>query len=220
MQENLRRRHFLQWTASSLGAAFLSLRANAADQCVETPAQTAGPFYPGENKFAVDNDLTILSGATAAPIGQVVHIQGIVQDEMCAPISGVQVEIWQACASGRYNNSTDPNTAPLDPNFKYWGETVSDKDGKYSFKTIIPGAYPADTDWERPPHIHFRLSKRGYHELITQMYFKGDPLNDIDKILLAVPAQLRGDVIVDFQPNPSELTSKIGTFNITMLKVK
>jgi protocatechuate 3,4-dioxygenase beta subunit len=220
MQENLRRRHFLQWTATSLGAALLSLRANGAETCNETPPQTAGPFYPGENQFAVDNDLTVLPGAKGAPLGQVIHIQGIVQDESCTPLAGVQVEIWQACASGRYNNSTDPNTAPLDPNFKYWGETVSAKDGSYSFKSIIPGAYPADTDWERPPHIHFRLSKRGYHELITQMYFKGDPLNDIDKILLAVPAQLRGDVIVDFQPNPSELTAKIGTFNITMLKVK
>ena len=129
------------------------------------------------------------------------------------------MEIWQACASGKYNNPGDPNTAPLDPNFKYWGETVTSSTGEYAFKTILPGAYPADTDWDRPPHIHFRVLKRGYHELVTQMYFKGEPLNDADKILENVPKQMRGDVIVDFQPGLNDPATKTGTFNITILKV-
>ncbi|MGZ6478007.1 MAG: dioxygenase family protein [Bdellovibrionales bacterium] len=220
MQANLKRRHFLQWGITGLGAAMLSLKASAAPKCAETPPQTAGPFYPGQDKFALENDLTVVRGATAKPLGQVVYIQGVVQDENCLPLAGATVEIWQACASGRYNNDTDTNTAALDPNFKYWGETVSAADGTYEFKTIVPGAYPADTDWDRPPHIHFKLSKRGYHELITQMYWKGHPLNNVDKILLNVPKQLRDDVIVDFQTNPADPTTQVGHFPITMLKVR
>ncbi|MGE3760087.1 MAG: protocatechuate 3,4-dioxygenase, partial [Pseudobdellovibrionaceae bacterium] len=151
--------------------------------------------------------------------GQVVYIIGIVQDTDCRPVANANVEIWQACASGKYNNPRDPNPAPLDPNFRYWGETYTDANGNYDFKTILPGAFPADTDWDRPPHIHFKISKRGYFDLITQMYFKGHPLNNADKILQNVPARLRGDVIVDFKVNPAEPNSLIGQFNISIEKV-
>ncbi len=72
-------------------------------------------------------------------------MRGIVQDLSCRPVAGVNVEIWQACASGRYNNERDPNPAPLDPNFRYWGETFTDAAGAYEFKTILPGAYPPQT---------------------------------------------------------------------------
>lgn len=219
MQHNLKRRHFLQWGAAGIGAAILSFKASAAEVCAQTAPQTAGPFYPGQDKFSFDNDLTRIPGAPAAALGEVIYVNGIVRDEKCQPIAGVNVEIWQACASGRYNNDGDPNTAPLDPNFKYWGEVVTNAKGEYSFRTIVPGAYPADTDWDRPPHIHFRLMKRGYHELVTQMYFKGHPLNNADKILANVPAHLRGDVIVDFLVNANEPTTKSGEFNITLLSV-
>ena len=115
-------------------------------------------------------------------------VQGRVLDSQCRPIAGADVEIWQACASGRYNNPKDDNPAAIDPHFKYWGETRTDANGAYQFKTIVPGAYPADTDWMRPPHIHFKVSRLGFHELVTQMYFAGNPLNDQDQILKDVPA--------------------------------
>ena len=31
--------------------------------------------------------------------------------------------------------------------------------------------------------IHFKITKKGYVEVITQMYFPDHPLNDIDKLL-------------------------------------
>jgi len=36
----------------------------------------------------------------------------------------------------------------------------------------------------RPPHIHFKVSKPGFKELVTQMYFPGQPLNDADLLLM------------------------------------
>jgi protocatechuate 3,4-dioxygenase beta subunit len=220
-KHGLKRRNFLKTLAGGLGAAVVANQALAAGAaCQQTPAQTAGPFYPGEDLFVPDNDLTRIPGRREVALGEVIFVNGVVRDLLtCQPIKDVNVEIWQACASGRYNNERDPNPAPLDPHFRYWGETFTDANGEYSFKTIKPGAYPADVDWDRPPHIHVRIAKRGYKDLITQLYFKGDPLNNVDKILQNVPARLRAEVIVDFQPNPSDPTSTVGVFNISIEKV-
>ena len=74
----------------------------------------------------------------------------------------------------------------MDPNFQSFGQTVSDDKGNYGFKTIKPAPYPlafldgGEPDEDagyRAPHIHFKITMRGYHELITQCYFPGEPLN-------------------------------------------
>ena len=75
-----------------------------------------------------------------------------------------------------------------------------------NFRRIFPNKWFWGTKFllflELSIDIHFMLSKRGYHELITQMYFKGHPLNPTDRILRGVPAHMRDDVLVDFQANP------------------
>ena len=53
----------------------------------------------------------------------------------------------------------------------------------FQFKTIVPGYYPVNEEWLRPPHIHFKVSKLGYSELITQMYFPDNDLNKSDRLL-------------------------------------
>jgi len=190
MKTDSNRRQFLKLGAGTAGALALSnpITKALASSCGLTPPQTSGPFYPGESLFRPENDLTFISGHTARALGQVIYVRGKVMDRRCQPVEGANVEIWQACASGKYNNPKDPNPAPLDPNFRYWGETYTDANGEYFFKTIIPGAYPAANDWTRPPHIHFKVTRLGYRELVTQLYFKGDPLNDQDLILQQIPA--------------------------------
>jgi protocatechuate 3,4-dioxygenase beta subunit len=59
---------------------------------------------------------------------------------------------------------------------------TADVDGRYSFKTIKPGAYPAGPNSMRPAHIHFQVSGQ-QDRLVTQMYFEGDPYNDTDRFL-------------------------------------
>jgi protocatechuate 3,4-dioxygenase beta subunit len=126
-------------------------------------------------------------------------VGGVVQDEFCKPIKGALVEIWQACDTGKYNHPADPNPAKLDPHFQYWGQAITDSQGRYLFKTIIPGAYPATSTWMRPPHIHFKVHLRGFEELTTKMYWKGHPLNVGDRILQSMPKRERDLVEVDFK---------------------
>jgi protocatechuate 3,4-dioxygenase beta subunit len=67
-------------------------------------------------------------------------------------------------------------------------------------------------EWVRPPHIHYKVSRRGYKELITQMYFDGDPLNDKDRLFKAVPEGERKHLLVTF----SEQDVPEGEFNIVL----
>ncbi len=206
---------------STVALMTLSLKPNSAEACVtgqKTPPQAEGPFYPTVDQIDTDSDLINVSGASTGAKGKIVIIEGLVTDQTCRPIPGVLVEIWQACESGRYNHRSDPNTAPLDPNFQYWGKSVTDKEGKYKFRTIIPGAYPASTDWVRPPHIHFKIARLGYIELITQMYFAGEYLNAKDLLLGRLKKSDQAKVIVDFKtlvnvPHP------MGIFNIQIEKL-
>lgn len=192
----------------------------AAGQCgpLKTPAQTEGPFYPVVDQVDKDADLIIVNGSNQIAQGQIVIVQGVLVDQNCAPVPGALVEIWQACKTGRYNHPSDPNTAPLDPNFQYWGKAITNAKGEYRFRTIIPGAYQADVDWMRPPHIHFKVSKRGYVELITQMYFAGNQLNDSDKILQRHSKSEQQKLIVQFQ-NAQGMQHPTGQFNIIIEKL-
>ncbi len=222
------RRNFLTRGITGVGAAiagssFVST-ALAQGMCVVTPRQTAGPFYPGENLFDQNVDLTRVPGSPARAKGQVVYVTGRVLDQNCRPLEGANVELWQACASGKYKSQKDPNPAPLDPNFRYWAETFTNAKGQYIFKTIIPGAYPADTGWTRPPHLHFKVTKLGYKEIITQSYFKGHPLNEQDLILRAIPARERDSVVVEFGPSLQghgyEPGSLMGFLDLTLVSIR
>lgn len=147
---SLNRRKLLSLGLVAAGGLVTSVSAKAI--CRDTtPPQPEGPFYPVDDQADKDTDLTYVRGGRAKAHGQVIIVQGQVIDQTCTPVQGALVEIWQACHTGKYNHPSDPNTAALDPNFQYWGRAVTGVDGSYSFKTILPGAYPAGEGWIRPP---------------------------------------------------------------------
>jgi protocatechuate 3,4-dioxygenase beta subunit len=147
-----------------------------------TPEQVTGPFYPAMKPPDQDADLTVIQGKPGKAKGQVIHLMGRVLNLKGEPIPGARVEIWQANTYGRYTHPGDTNPAPLDPNFEGYGVQTTDAEGRYRFKTIKPGAYPAAQGWTRPPHIHFSVTTKTNH-LITQLYFAGEPLNEKDELL-------------------------------------
>ncbi|MDE0838238.1 MAG: protocatechuate 3,4-dioxygenase [Kiritimatiellae bacterium] len=148
-----------------------------------TPSEIKGPFYPVVAQKDKDFDLTVVDGRSTAAKGEAIVLDVRVVDTVGKGVSDATVDIWQACASGKYSHPHDPNPAEPDPNFQGWAIVPSGENGSLRFKTIMPGAYPAAREWTRPPHIHFKVSKRGYVELVTQMYFPGHPLNTDDRLL-------------------------------------
>ncbi|MEQ1877099.1 MAG: protocatechuate 3,4-dioxygenase [Bdellovibrionia bacterium] len=214
-----------QMMLSSLGAVgVVAAHGEALSQVCTglTPQQPEGPFYPVDNQLDKDNDLTRVQNITGKPKGQLIYVRGVISDHACVPVAGALVEIWQACSSGKYNHKGDPNPAPIDPNFQYWGQAVTDAQGRYMFKTILPGAYPASSTWMRPPHIHYKVAKNGYRELITQLYFKGnDQLNAKDLILQELSQADKAKVIVELTNAEQgyDPSGKIATFNISLRKI-
>jgi protocatechuate 3,4-dioxygenase beta subunit len=216
------RRNFLK--LAGLGglttiATFKGAQALADCDFRQTPKQPLGPFYPKEFPIDTDVDLTKLGNRSARAKGELVIVSGVVTDDFCRPIKGAIVEIWQACHTGRYNHPSDTSENPLDPDFQYYGTMKTNEKGEYFFKTIKPGAYLATETWRRPPHIHYKVSLRGYQELVTQLYFAGDSLNQHDRILQELDGDDKKKVVVNFERDHSDGESILkGVFDMTLKK--
>lgn len=178
------RKEFLK-TGLAVGIAGTvgSYARGAPQQRQATAAEIEGPFYPLHAQKDKDFDLTTFDGKQQQAAGEHLFIEGVVLDEQSRPIEDAMVDLWQANAYGRYRHPHDRSQGKLDPNFQGWAIVQSGAAGGFKFKTVLPGTYLAAKNWERPPHIHFKVMKRGYVELITQMYFPDHPLNKRDFLL-------------------------------------
>jgi protocatechuate 3,4-dioxygenase, beta subunit len=152
-----------------------------------TLTEVTGPVLGDRRPGPRDNDLT--AQHAQAPLGQRINVSGRVVDGDGRPLAHTLIEVWQANAAGRYRHAVDRTPAPLDPNFTGVGRCLTDEEGRYRFVTVKPGAYPWGNHpnaW-RPPHVHFSLLGRAFAQrLVTQMYFRGDPLLESDPIFMSV----------------------------------
>ncbi|HEY7425180.1 MAG TPA: hypothetical protein VH682_13195 [Gemmataceae bacterium] len=98
------------------------------------------------------------------------------------PLAGATLDIWQANATGRYDND-DPHNPPKNDVFRNRARLVTDETGYYEYETIHPGAYKIGPDAWRPSHIHYAINHPGYKMLITQLFFQGDPHNKTDEFI-------------------------------------
>ena len=181
------------------------------------PSEVVAEFAGGlRNRFTVgdlDHDLIRNAQQGGIPLGERMVSSGQVLNQWGKPESGVLIEVWQANASGRYAHKDDGHDVPLDPNFIGVGRCITDKEGRYRFYTIKPGAYPWKNHpnaW-RPQHIHFSLISASIADrLVTQMYFPGDPLLDYDPIFNAVPDSAKEHLISTFDLSVTEADFALG----------
>ncbi len=211
-----------------------------------TPRQSLGPFFPDDGdevkvirenpdpalpiSQANDQDLTFVKGLKGQAKGQVIYLRGrVLEARTGQPIPDTVITMWSASASGRYNHKGDegntsfphPKTGKIihrthDEYFQYWGRAVTNDQGEYWFKTIVPGFYPIDLEagLYRPSHLHFQLLSSGHQKLVTQLYFRGEriPNNELNQELLpkdvvvldaGLTKKEQERVIVDYAPDPA-----------------
>ena len=131
----------------------------SAANCIPTTDDILGPYYRAGAPFR--NNIMI-----PGEPGVKMTVKGKVQDKNCNPIAGALLDFWQADDAGAYDNTTS--------NYKHRGKMQTANDGSYSISTLHPGAYLNGNQY-RPCHIHFRITAPGCTEIITQLYFQGDP---------------------------------------------
>jgi protocatechuate 3,4-dioxygenase beta subunit len=165
--------------------------AAARESYPKTPADYEGPFYPVTKQEDIDNDLVHVKGQTGVAKGDILNLSGIVINSHGAPQENITIEIWQTDPQGRYKHPGDSTPGERDPNFQYWGAAITNTDGTFFFKTIIPGAYEP-----RPAHIHYKVLQDGKIILTSQIYLR-DPSKETKRYSLTPQVELQ---TVDLKP--------------------
>jgi len=166
-------------------------RAEARMSLPTTSSQTVGPFlHIGLDRLVTDN----LAGPGVS--GEKIVVEGRIVDGDGKPVGDALVEIWQANAHGRYAHPEDKQDKPLEPGFKGFGRVATDDDGRFRFTSIKPGRVPAPGGGLQAPHLNVTIFMRGMlKQLLTRIYFPGDPANAEDPVLSSVAAARRETLI-------------------------
>ena len=146
----------------------------ATPSCIETHTNIEGPYY---RAGAPERANLVEPGMAGTPI----EIQGRVSGLDCSKgLAGVELDVWHATNDGHYDNDGTMHLGR--ERYLLRGRLRTDADGRYRVSTIIPGRYLNGPQY-RPAHVHVKVRAKGYTELTTQLYFPGDPYNDVDPFI-------------------------------------
>lgn len=189
------RRSFIR-QLSFTAALFSVLGLFAEELARKTPWVEEGPFYPHRLPLDTDNDLIIVNDSLTPAAGQIAHISGRLLDTKGDPIRNATIELWEADTMGVYL-AARPRRSTFDDHFQGFGRFLTGSTGDYYFRTIKPVSYSG-----RPaPHIHFKIKAKGQEPFTTQLFVKGDPGNQRDRIWRRIGDEsTRALVTVDFVP--------------------
>jgi protocatechuate 3,4-dioxygenase beta subunit len=123
-----------------LATAAGSAGSDAASRCAPTPPDALGPFYEP-------------GAPVRSKVGTGYVLSGrVLAARSCRPISRARIEFWLANPRGEYDGA-------------HRATIVAGPRGGYRFESNKPPAYGS-----RPPHIHVRVTARGFRTLVTQHY--------------------------------------------------
>jgi protocatechuate 3,4-dioxygenase beta subunit len=141
------------------GDALAQAELNPTPECRDgdepTVRQMDGPFYKPSSPERTD---LIEAGTKGRPV----ELSGFVLNRNCKPVQQVLVDLWHADEAGDYDNR----------GFRYRGHILTDAQGRYRFRTILPALYPG-----RTRHYHVKVLATGRQLLTTQLYFPNEPQN-------------------------------------------
>jgi protocatechuate 3,4-dioxygenase beta subunit len=126
--------------------------------CAPTEEDAEGPFYKP-------------NAPVRSSVGKGYVLQGVVRSSRdCSPLPGARVELWLAGPAGGYDDA-------------YRATIIANASGAYRFESNVPPPY-----YGRPPHIHLKVSARGFNEIVTQHYPVAGRNNAVFDIVL-VPSR-------------------------------
>jgi protocatechuate 3,4-dioxygenase beta subunit len=204
---NIKRRHLLAAAAGVCALGPAKLLASLSP----TPVQAAGPFYPVELPLDDDNDLTYVRGLKGRAQGQHTDLSGRIVDLNGNPLKGLRIEIWQCDINGRYRHPRENANRPMDKYFQGHGNTFTDTEGRYRFRTIRPVSYPG-----RTPHIHVAVFPEQERPFVTQLYVSDEAQNQDDFLFNHVPAERRHMIVAEFKKAGNQEVELEASFDIVL----
>jgi len=179
--------------------------ANVKDKFAPTEDNILGPFHRGGAPFRAKITPPLEAGTVRLVSGRVwAH-------DTKKPLASAAIDIWQADSKGRYDND-DPKNPPAKNVFKNRARLITDEAGYYEYETVHPGRYKIGENVWRPSHIHYLVRHQGYRTLVTQLYFKGDPMNKDD-------AFIKESLIIELKEQKvGDAAYEVGTFDIVLAK--
>ncbi|GAA5859621.1 hypothetical protein JCM1840_006377 [Sporobolomyces johnsonii] len=150
-----------------------------------TEGTVLGPFFT-EDAADIPNGESIASEGK----GDYMFCEGRVLNLDGKPIANCTIETWETDDDGLYDTQYEGRTEP-----DCRGRLQTDENGYYSYRAILPTPYPIPNDGPvgkllkslnrhvfRPAHLHMMFNADGYEQLITALYFKGDPYLTSDAV--------------------------------------
>src|SRR6476659_4602666 len=170
-----------------LGRSMLVDAVNHREREGATETTVLGPFYVGEHKVTPHG-----TDISANLSGERMFVQSRVTDLGGKPLANVPVDVWHADDDGFYD-AQKPAYATEGPSSR--ARFITDADGKFFFRTILPCSYPIPTDGPvgemilqtrrhpmRPAHVHFLVNAPGHEPLVTHVSIAGDKYLDPDVV--------------------------------------
>lgn len=128
----------------ALAGGVAPMAGSSPSACAPTRADSLGPYYePG------------------APVRSKVGTGGyvltgrVMAARTCRWLARARIELWLVNDQGEYDDA-------------HRATVFSRRDGRYRFESNRPVGYGS-----RPPHIHIRVTARGFRTLVTQHYPRG-----------------------------------------------
>ncbi len=110
----------------------------------------------------------IPSLVSEAEPGEPLRVSGRVFDASGEkPLADLEFRVYQTDAEGYYNEGTTDSSNP-----RLQSTVRTDSEGRYEFRTILPGRYPGGGV---PAHIHFVFPRRQGGDRRFELQFEGDP---------------------------------------------
>ncbi|MEU3982408.1 catechol 1,2-dioxygenase [Streptomyces sp. NPDC026672] len=158
-----------------------------------SPWMALGPAYVA-GAPEIDNP-GVLPMAPDEP-GETLIVSGTVRSTSGEPLGGAVVDLWQTNAEGWYSGISAEQAGPLRivdhnlPKYHLRGKITTDAEGRYEYRTVVPGleslTAPGSATAEllhrlgkatsRARHIHANVTHDGHHMLTHQIHFADDPL--------------------------------------------